>query len=134
MEILEDWFTVKEKHPIGYVKLEMLEGADMKPADLNGRLLLPLLLDIISFIITLEIIPSCYKIGAGLSDPYVKGQLGPYKFQTKIQRKTLSPKWLEEFKIPISSWESPNLLSLQVRDKDTIFDDMLGFVKNLTYY
>ncbi|XP_074592643.1 C2 domain-containing protein At1g53590-like [Curcuma longa] len=93
----EDWFTVKEKHPIGYVKLEMLEGADMKPADLNG-----------------------------LSDPYVKGQLGPYKFQTKIQRKTLSPKWLEEFKIPISSWESPNLLSLQVRDKDTIFDDMLG--------
>ncbi|KAG6526558.1 hypothetical protein ZIOFF_016549 [Zingiber officinale] len=93
----EEWFTVKEKHPIGYVKLEMLEGADMKPADLNG-----------------------------LSDPYVKGKLGPYKFQTKIQRKTLSPKWQEEFKIPISSWESQNLLSLQVRDKDTIFDDMLG--------
>ncbi|KAG6483372.1 C2 domain-containing protein At1g53590-like [Zingiber officinale] len=93
----ENWFTVKEMPPIGYVKLEMLEGADMKPSDRNG-----------------------------FSDPYVKGQLGPYRFRTKTQRKTLSPNWLEEFKIPISSWESPNLLTLQVRDKDTIFDDMLG--------
>lgn len=93
----EGWFTVNVKPPIGYVKLEMLEGADMKPSDFNG-----------------------------LSDPYVKGQLGPYRFQTKIQRKTLFPKWLEEFKIPISSWEGTNVLVLQVRDKDTIFDDILG--------
>ncbi|WOL08376.1 hypothetical protein Cni_G17129 [Canna indica] len=93
----ERWFTVNEKPLIGYVKLEMVEGADMKPSDLNG-----------------------------LSDPYVKGQLGSYRFQTKIQRKTLSPKWLEEFKIPITSWEAPNILVFQVRDKDTIFDDMLG--------
>ncbi|CAL9195891.1 unnamed protein product [Musa hybrid cultivar] len=93
----EGWFTVNVKPPIGYAKLEMLEGADMKPSDFNG-----------------------------LSDPYVKGQLGPYRFQTKIQRKTLSPKWLEEFKIPISSWEGTNVLVLQVRDKDTIFDDILG--------
>ncbi|THU52853.1 hypothetical protein C4D60_Mb10t08290 [Musa balbisiana] len=93
----ECWFTVKERSLVAHVKLEMLEGADMKPSDLNG-----------------------------LADPYVRGQLGSYRFQTKIQRKTLSPKWLEEFKIPINSWEAPNVLVLQVRDKDTIFDDMLG--------
>lgn len=65
---------------------------------------------------------------AGLADPYVKGQLGPYRFRTKIQKKTLSPKWMEEFKIPISSWEVPNVLVLEVRDKDHIFDDLLGSV------
>ena len=65
---------------------------------------------------------------AGLADPYVKGHLGPYRFQTKIHKKTLNPKWLEEFKIPITSWEALNLLSLQVRDKDPIFDDTLGLV------
>jgi hypothetical protein len=58
----------------------------------------------------------------------VKGHLGPYRFQTKIHKKTLNPKWLEEFKIPITSWEALNLLSLQVRDKDPIFDDTLGLV------
>ncbi|XP_038984951.1 C2 domain-containing protein At1g53590-like isoform X2 [Phoenix dactylifera] len=93
----EGWFTIDERPPIAYVKVEILEGADMKPSDLNG-----------------------------LSDPYVKGQLGPYRFQTKIQRKTLAPKWHEEFRVPISSWEAPNLLALQVRDKDHIFDDVLG--------
>nr|CAB3446510.1 unnamed protein product [Digitaria exilis] len=45
----------------------------------------------------------------GLADPYVKGHLGPYRFQTKIHKKTLNPKWLEEFKIPITSWESLNV-------------------------
>jgi len=65
---------------------------------------------------------------AGLADPYVKGHLGPYRFHTKIHKKTLNPKWLEEFKIPITSWEALNLLSLQVRDKDPIFDDTLGLV------
>lgn len=66
---------------------------------------------------------------AGLSDPYVKGQIGAFRFRTRIQRKTLCPKWLEEFKIPITSWESPNVLELQVHNKDIIFDDILGFVK-----
>uniref|UniRef100_A0ACD5XSS2 Uncharacterized protein n=2 Tax=Avena sativa TaxID=4498 RepID=A0ACD5XSS2_AVESA len=92
-----NWFTVDEKPPIAHAKVEILEGADMKPSDPNG-----------------------------LSDPYVKGQLGPYRFQTKIHKKTLNPKWQEQFKIPITSWESLNLLSLQVRDKDHIFDDALG--------
>lgn len=65
---------------------------------------------------------------AGLADPYVKGHLGPYRFQTKIHKKTLNPKWMEEFKIPVTSWAALNLLSLQVRDKDPIFDDTLGLV------
>ena len=64
----------------------------------------------------------------GLSDPYVKGRLGSFKFQTQIQRKTLSPKWFEEFKIPITSWEASNELVMEVRDKDHIYDDSLGYV------
>ncbi|OEL19411.1 C2 domain-containing protein [Dichanthelium oligosanthes] len=93
----ENWFSIDEKPPIAHARVEILEGADMKPSDPNG-----------------------------LADPYVKGHLGPYRFQTKIHKKTLNPKWLEEFKIPITSWEALNLLSLQVRDKDPIFDDTLG--------
>ncbi|KAK3152854.1 hypothetical protein QOZ80_2BG0164400 [Eleusine coracana subsp. coracana] len=92
-----NWFTVDEKPPIAHAKVEILEGVEMKPSDPNGR-----------------------------SDPYVKGNLGPYRFQTKIHKKTLHPKWFEEFRIPITSWEAINLLSLQVRDKDPIFDDALG--------
>jgi Ca2+-dependent lipid-binding protein len=64
----------------------------------------------------------------GLADPYVKGRLGPFKFQTQIQRKTLSPRWFEEFKIPITSWESSIELAMEVRDKDPMFDDLLGYV------
>lgn len=93
----EGWFTVDEKAPIAYVKVEVMEGADMKPSDMNG-----------------------------LADPYVKGQCGPYRFQTKIHRKTLTPRWFEEFKIPICSWEGSNSLEIQVLDKDHIFDDTLG--------
>ncbi|CAN6244139.1 unnamed protein product [Urochloa humidicola] len=96
-ESAENWFSVDEKPPIAHARVEILEGADMKPSDPNG-----------------------------LADPYVKGHLGPYRFQTKIHKKTLNPKWHEEFKIPITSWEALNLLSLQVRDKDPIFDDTLG--------
>ena len=58
----------------------------------------------------------------------MKGRLGPFKFQTQIQRKTLSPKWFEEFKIPITSWEASNELLMEVRDKDPMFDDLLGYV------
>ncbi|KAJ6793434.1 C2 domain-containing protein-like isoform X1 [Iris pallida] len=93
----DSWFTVDEKTPIAYAKVEVVEAADLKPSDLNG-----------------------------LADPYVKGHVGPYRFRTKIQKKTLSPKWLEEFKIPITSWEAPNVLVLELRDKDHIFDDLLG--------
>lgn len=56
----------------------------------------------------------------------MKVQLGTNVFRTKIQKKTLAPKWQEEFKIPIHTWESPNVLSLELRDKDRFVDDTLG--------
>lgn len=93
----ENWFSVDAKEPIAYAIVEVLDAAEMKPSDLNG-----------------------------LADPYVKGQLGPYRFRTKTQKKTLTPKWQEEFKIPICSWESQNMLLIEVRDKDHLFDDMMG--------
>ncbi|XP_058101109.1 C2 domain-containing protein At1g53590-like isoform X2 [Magnolia sinica] len=93
----ETWFSMDEKRPIAFVKVEIMEGSDMTPSDLNG-----------------------------FADPYVKGQLGPYRFRTKTQKKTLSPKWQEEFKIPICTWESPNVLLLEVHDKDHFVDDTLG--------
>ncbi|KAJ7948847.1 C2 domain containing protein [Quillaja saponaria] len=93
----ESWFSVDEKEPIAYAKVEIVEASDMKRADLYG-----------------------------LSDPYVKGHLGAYRFRTKTQKKTLSPKWYEEFKIPIISWESPNVLAIEVHDKDHFVDDALG--------
>ncbi|XP_012074236.1 C2 domain-containing protein At1g53590 isoform X2 [Jatropha curcas] len=96
-DLTESWFSVDEKEPIAYAIVEVVEASDVKPSDLNG-----------------------------LADPYVKGQLGPYKFRTKIQRKTLAPKWHEEFKIPISTWESANVLAIEVRDKDHFVDDSLG--------
>lgn len=63
---------------------------------------------------------------SGLADPYVKGKLGPFRFRTKTKKKTLAPKWLEEFKIPIRSWDLRNILHFEVRDKDHVFDDMMG--------
>ncbi|KAH6780769.1 Calcium-dependent lipid-binding family protein [Perilla frutescens var. hirtella] len=93
----ENWFSVDAKEPIALAIVEILEATEMKPSDLNG-----------------------------LADPYVKGQLGPNKFRTRTQKKTLSPKWHEEFKIPIFTWESDNMLAVEVRDKDRVFDDVMG--------
>ncbi|KAF3793130.1 C2 domain-containing protein [Nymphaea thermarum] len=91
------WFSVDERKPVAYAKVEIIEADNMKPSDPNG-----------------------------LADPYVKGHMGQYRFKTKIQRKTLAPKWQEEFKIPICTWESPNVLELEIRDKDLFLDDTLG--------
>ncbi|XP_076924909.1 C2 domain-containing protein At1g53590-like [Bidens hawaiensis] len=93
----ETWFSVDAKEPVGYALVEIVEGSDMKRSDING-----------------------------LADPYIKGQFGAYRFKTKTQKKTLSPKWLEEFKIPVTSWDLPNLLEIEVHDKDHIYDDALG--------
>ncbi|KAL3821333.1 hypothetical protein ACJIZ3_007238 [Penstemon smallii] len=93
----ENWFCVDAKDCIAQAVVEVIEAAEMNPSDLNG-----------------------------LADPYVKGQLGPYRFRTKTKKKTLTPKWLEEFKIPICTWEPQNMLVIQVRDKDHLFDDMMG--------
>ncbi|CAK9151763.1 unnamed protein product [Ilex paraguariensis] len=91
------WFSVDLKEPIAHAIVEVVEATDMKPSDLNG-----------------------------LADPYVKVQLGPYRFRTKTQRKTLVPKWQEEFKIPICSWDTHNVLTIEVCDKDHFVDDTLG--------
>lgn len=32
-----NWFSIEERPPIAYVKLEILEGTDMKPSDINGK-------------------------------------------------------------------------------------------------
>ncbi|XP_055824917.1 C2 domain-containing protein At1g53590 isoform X2 [Solanum dulcamara] len=94
----ENWFSVDAKEPIAFVILEVLEAVDMKPSDLNG-----------------------------LADPYVKGNIGLYRFRTKTKKKTLNPQWHEEFKIPVCTWESPNnMLNVEVRDKDHFIDDTLG--------
>ncbi|CAA0292303.1 C2 domain-containing protein [Arabidopsis thaliana] len=93
----ENWFFVDEKEPVAHVLVEVFEASDLKPSDLNG-----------------------------LADPYVKGKLGAYRFKTKIQKKTLSPKWHEEFKIPIFTWDSPSILNIEVGDKDRFVDDTLG--------
>ncbi|XP_019059103.1 PREDICTED: C2 domain-containing protein At1g53590 isoform X3 [Tarenaya hassleriana] len=93
----ENWFFVDEKEPVAHALVEVVEASDIKPSDLNG-----------------------------LADPYVKGQLGKYQFKTKIQKKTLSPKWHEEFKIPICTWDCQNILNIEVVDKDRFVDDTLG--------
>ncbi|ERN09086.1 hypothetical protein AMTR_s00014p00037550, partial [Amborella trichopoda] len=92
-----NWFDIDEKQPIAFAKVEIIEAAEMKPSDPNG-----------------------------LADPYVRGHMGPYRFKTKVQKKTLAPKWQEDFKIPICTWESPNMLILEVLDKDHFYDDTLG--------
>lgn len=32
----ENWFTVDEKEPVAYVRVEVIEASGMKPSDLNG--------------------------------------------------------------------------------------------------
>ncbi|XP_020579909.1 C2 domain-containing protein At1g53590-like isoform X2 [Phalaenopsis equestris] len=91
------WFTVDVKSPIAFARVEIIEAVEMQLSDSNGP-----------------------------ADPYVKGHLGPYRFQTKIQKKTVSPKWLEEFKVPITSWEACNKLTVEVHEKDHIFDNLIG--------
>ncbi|KAG4957618.1 hypothetical protein JHK85_043998 [Glycine max] len=54
------------------------------------------------------------------------GRMSNHSFRAKIQRKTLTPKWHEEFKIPIITWEFDNVLGIAVRDKDHFYDDILG--------
>lgn len=105
--------------------LEVLEAADMKPSDLNGMNIgLLYFCQIIRYV--------CLTAGwsfSGLADPYVKGNIGLYRFRTKTKKKTLTPQWHEEFKIPVCTWESPNnMLNIEVRDKDRFIDDTLGFV------
>lgn len=96
----DDWFEIQEKAPIAAVHLEIIEALDLKPSGPNG-----------------------------LADPFVKGSFATCQFKTKVQKRTLKPKWHEEFKVPIASWELPTMLVFHVRDKDQFHDDDLGFCK-----
>ena len=39
--VVDNWFTVDEKPPIAHAKVEIMEGADMKPSDPNGMFSTP---------------------------------------------------------------------------------------------
>lgn len=93
-----DSVDIQVKAPIAFVHLEILEASELKPSDPNG-----------------------------LADPFVKGAFATFRFKTKVRKKTLTPKWKQEFKLPIASWDLPTLVVLHVCDKDQIRDDKLGY-------
>jgi hypothetical protein len=126
INVTEPWFKVDEKDPVAYAKIEIVEAADMKPSDLNGYPLSVTMIFVILFVC--RFVSNKLLYISGFADPYVKGHLGGYRFRTKIQKKTLAPKWQEEFRIPIITWDSNNVLVIEVRDKDRFYDDILGFV------
>ncbi|KAJ8761037.1 hypothetical protein K2173_025744 [Erythroxylum novogranatense] len=64
----------------------------------------------------------------GLSDPYVKLQLGRQKFKTKVVKKCLNPTWGEEFSFKVDDLHEELVIS--VLDEDKYFnDDFLGMIK-----
>lgn len=61
----------------------------------------------------------------GLSDPYVKLQLGKQKHKTKVVKKSLNPCWGEEFTFKVEDLHEELLIS--VLDEDKYFnDDFVG--------
>ena len=64
----------------------------------------------------------------GLSDPYVKIQLGRQKFKTKVVKKSLNPQWGEEFGFRVDDLNEE--LVVYVLDEDKYFnDDFVGQLK-----
>lgn len=64
----------------------------------------------------------------GLSDPYVRLQLGKSKFRTKVVKKSLNPSWSEEFCFWVEDLSDDLLVS--VLDEDKYFnDDFVGQLK-----
>ncbi|EGG16185.1 C2 domain-containing protein [Cavenderia fasciculata] len=69
----------------------------------------------------------CASDSNGFSDPYVSLALGPQKKKTKVQKKTLNPKWAETFLMRISPMDTR--LHIIVLDWDALSsDDFLGEV------
>ncbi|CAJ1962757.1 unnamed protein product [Sphenostylis stenocarpa] len=61
----------------------------------------------------------------GLSDPYVRLQLGKHRFRTKVIKKSLNPKWNEEFSFRVDDLNEELVIS--VMDEDKFFnDDFVG--------
>ncbi|KAG4946042.1 hypothetical protein AAZX31_15G116500 [Glycine max] len=64
----------------------------------------------------------------GLSDPYVRLQLGKHRFRTKVIKKCLNPKWDEEFSFRVDDLNEELVIS--VMDEDKFFnDDFVGQLK-----
>ncbi|KAF7840489.1 C2 and GRAM domain-containing protein [Senna tora] len=64
----------------------------------------------------------------GLSDPYVRVQLGKQRFKTKVVKKSLNPKWDEEFCFRVDDLKEELVFS--VMDEDKYFnDDFVGQLK-----
>lgn len=64
----------------------------------------------------------------GLSDPYVKLQLGKHRFKTKVVKKSLNPNWGEEFSFKVDDLNEE--LVICVLDEDKYFnDDFVGQIK-----
>ncbi|WJX23004.1 hypothetical protein P8452_12254 [Trifolium repens] len=64
----------------------------------------------------------------GLSDPYVRLQLGKQRFRTKVIKKNLNPKWDEEFSFKVDDLKEELLISVMDEDKFLI-DDFVGQLK-----
>lgn len=63
----------------------------------------------------------------GLSDPFVRLQLGNTKARTSVVYRDLNPTWNEEFFFNVVDVEEE--LSLMVWDEDRFTDDFLGQVR-----
>lgn len=64
----------------------------------------------------------------GLSDPYVRVQLGKHRSKTKVMKKNLNPFWDEEFSFRVGDLNEELIIS--VLDEDKYFsDDFLGQIK-----
>ena len=64
----------------------------------------------------------------GLSDPYVRLQLGRNRFRTKVVKKNLNPSWHEEFTFWVEDLSEDLVVS--VLDEDRYFnDDFVGQLK-----
>jgi hypothetical protein len=104
---LPDFLELEHGKPAAIVRFEILEARNLRGADRSG-----------------------------LSDPYVKLQYFKYARQTKIKKKTLKPKWNEEFLLYVPTWTSPQVALIKVLDHDDFSrDDKLGQIQiNLAKY
>eukprot|EP00850_Spirogloea_muscicola_P014305 SM000101S09303 [mRNA] locus=s101:493723:497900:- [translate_table: standard] len=93
-----NFFHVEEREAAAELLVEVLEATNLKISDSNG-----------------------------FSDPFVKGALGGARFKSAVKYKTLNPKWYEDFRVPVATWDLPNLLILRVRDKDPVHFEELGY-------
>eukprot|EP00850_Spirogloea_muscicola_P003844 SM000016S01832 [mRNA] locus=s16:104651:108872:+ [translate_table: standard] len=93
-----NFFHVEEREAVAELLVEVIEATNLKISDANG-----------------------------FSDPFVKGALGGARFKSAVKYKTLNPKWYEEFRVPLATWDLPNLLILRVRDKDPVHFEELGY-------